>query len=371
VNCWSCQAENPSSASFCFNCGSRLVPDPATEAPCRSCGSPLPLDARFCGNCGTAEPVAPAAALPVDPAPVGLADMLEPAGSATRFRTAPPLAADEPSPAADATALAYDHEEEDEATILRGQLEEAPMIEAQPGPKSRDRLHTEPAKVAVARTLAERLGRSGDSPGAYSKQGPSLRKPDAKGKPPPPPAIGSKAAGAGGAPPAVRKKADTERSLPRTDLPARPLGDAEAKPKASKIPPVPGIGARPVPRPAGAARPAAPPPAQPSRVSPAPASPVAARVPPAAAASTSGTQVAPAPVAPASARVSAAAAASTSGTQVAPAPVAPASARASAAAAASTSGTQVAPAPVAKPAAPAKPRATTEPQKVVFASPRP
>jgi ribosomal protein L40E len=115
VNCWSCQVANPSTAKFCFNCGSRLVADPATEAPCRNCAAPLPIDARFCGNCGTPDPVAqPAAAAPAmgrEPAPSaeGLADLLEPA---------PPDAVAAPE-GSDAAALAYDHEEEDEATILR------------------------------------------------------------------------------------------------------------------------------------------------------------------------------------------------------------------------------------------------------------
>ncbi|MCA9705191.1 MAG: zinc ribbon domain-containing protein [Myxococcales bacterium] len=67
MNCWSCQADNPASAKFCFNCGSRLVADPATEAPCRSCAAPLPLDARFCGYCGTPDPIAAAGEPAVEP----------------------------------------------------------------------------------------------------------------------------------------------------------------------------------------------------------------------------------------------------------------------------------------------------------------
>jgi hypothetical protein len=259
VNCWSCQVENPSGAKFCFNCGSRLVPEPATEAPCRSCGTPLPLDARFCGNCGTPDPVAPVAVAgsAESPAPGGLADLLEPG----------PKQDAAPASDGDAAALADDHED-DEATIMRSGLEESPMIPSSPGPKSRDRLNTEPAKVAVARTLAERLGRGAESPGAYSKQGPSLRKTDGKGKPPPPPAIGGAKPGGKGVAPGVRK-ADTEQSLPRTGLPKK-TPDADGKrPKtlepASKLPPAPSVAARSA-RPVAGARPtpAAASPTQPS-----------------------------------------------------------------------------------------------------------
>lgn len=266
MNCWSCQVENPSTAKFCFNCGSRLVVNPATEAPCRQCAAPLPLDARFCGNCGTPDPVAPppaaAPAAPREPDPsaeVSLADLLEPAG--------PPDAAPEGSEAA---ALAYDHEEEDEATILRSGLEEAPMVAPTPGLKSRDHMNTEPAKVAMARTLAERMGKGGDSPGAYSKQGPSLRKGE-KGKPPPPPAIGAAKPAAAGKGAPSRKKADTEQNMPRAGVPAQAKTPAAAAPTAaagSKLPPVPGLGARPV-RPVAGAQPAA----TPSASAPAPSSP--------------------------------------------------------------------------------------------------
>jgi len=281
VNCWSCHVDNPSSAKFCFNCGSRLVADPAIEAPCRSCAAPLPLDARFCGNCGTPDPVAPVAAAAQEepPASGGLADLLEPGPTQEQEGAAP--ASD-----GDAAALAYDHEEEDEATIMRSGLEESPMVAPTPGLKSRDRLNTEPAKVAVARTLAERLGRGNvESPGAYSKQGPSLRKTDGKGKPPPPPAIGgAKAPAAGKGAPSAVPKADTMQSLPRTGLPKqtpegdgrRPkapagkasgvAGDQSKGPKepqgppekASKLPPVPSIAARSA-RPSGGGRPTASP----------------------------------------------------------------------------------------------------------------
>lgn len=260
MNCWSCQAENPPAAKFCFNCGSRLVPDPATEAPCRSCAAPLPVDARFCGNCGTPDPVAPVVAPPASeappfvaepPAPLGLADMLEPSGSQARFGDT------EPSPQADPSALAYDHEDDEEATVTRPQLEEAPVMGAAARIESRERPHTEPAKVAVARTLAERLGRGGESPGAYSKKGPSLRKLDTKGKPPPPPPIGGAKPSSAGlvGTPGPPRKADTKQSLPRAGLPVRSLGDAGAKPVGSRIPPAPAVAPRPGAQPPASARP--------------------------------------------------------------------------------------------------------------------
>lgn len=388
MNCWSCQAENPATAKFCFNCGSRLVPDPATEAPCRSCGFPLPLDARFCGNCGTPDPVAPVAEVPA---------------------AVPPAAASEAEGDGDAAALAYDHEEEDEATILRSGLEEPPMIEPTPGIKSRDRLNTEPAKVAVARTLAERLGRaSSDSPGAYSKQGPSLRKPDAKGKPPPPPAIGGAKPGKGAAP--APRKADTEQSLPRTAAPARQAAPPEAPAKASKLPPVPSIAARPA-RPGAGAQPAA---AQPAAAAPpaavaSPAPPSASLTMPAPSRVTPGTMPSIPAVATPAAPSPAPAPVSTSATMPAPsrtapgmipatgpAPIAPSRPASTAnpprPARVPTSASLTGPAPrrpsstnvpvvpeAAPPPAPAapaepsrsRPRTITEPQKAVFASATP
>lgn len=405
MNCWSCQVGNPATAKFCFNCGSRLVPE-ANEAPCRSCGSPLPLDARFCGNCGTPDPVAPVAAEPpkpktavplekaeppaAEPAVASLADLLEPAP------------ADDAAEAdRDAAALAYDHEEEDEATILRSGLEESPMIEPSPGLKSRDRLNTEPAKVAVARTLAERLGRGGsDSPGAYSKQGPSLRKTEGKGKPPPPPAIGA-AKPAKGAPPLARKP-DTEQSLPRAGVPPRSAapqeGPAKAPEKPSKLPPVPSLTARSA-RPVAGPQAAVPAPASASLTMPAPS-----RVPPAtvpsipAAGSTPAAPSEPAPPAPVSANATIPAPSRTAPGMIpatGPAPISPsrpASPPATAAprpTAVPTSASLTGPAPrrpsstslSAVPAPPAstppvepsrgKPRTITEPQKAVFASATP
>lgn len=399
MNCWSCQVENPATAKFCFNCGSRLVPE-ANEAPCRSCGSPLPLDARFCGNCGTPDPVAPLAAEPskaeppvAEPPVASLADLLEPAP------------ADEA--ADDAAALAYDHEEEDEATILRSGLEESPMIEPSPGLKSRDRLNTEPAKVAVARTLAERLGRGGsDSPGAYSKQGPSLRKTDGKGKPPPPPAIGA-AKPAKGAPPA--RKPATEQSLPRAGVPPRSTapqeGPAKAPEKPSKLPPVPSIAARPA-RPAAPAQAAASAPAAvaaqsasanltmpaPSRVPPAtvPSIPTAGSTPvapnPPAPAPLSANATIPAPSRTAPGMIPATGPAPISPSRPASPPATPSRTTAVPTSASLTgpvprrpSSTSLASVPEAAPPASAppvepsrsKPRTITEPQKAVFASATP
>jgi class 3 adenylate cyclase/predicted ATPase len=50
MTCLKCRHENPPGASFCSECGSRLV------APCPACGSALAPAARFCGACG--QPVA-------------------------------------------------------------------------------------------------------------------------------------------------------------------------------------------------------------------------------------------------------------------------------------------------------------------------
>ena len=223
--CPSCQADNPSAARFCCNCGSRLVPEPAPEAPCRVCAALLPLDARFCGYCGTPEPLAAAPGPGPGPGAGG-------------------------GPAEDDGPSSVD--DEDEATVLRPELAQAPMGPARPGIKQRERLRTEPAVVASARTLAERLGRGPvESAGTYSKKGPSLRKAETKdgaptkagtpkkaGLPPPPPPIGSKTPGP--------KKSDTAQQLPRAGLPPRP-GPGGARPSSPG--PVPGVTPRP-----GAAR---------------------------------------------------------------------------------------------------------------------
>ncbi|MCX4246925.1 zinc-ribbon domain-containing protein [Paraliomyxa miuraensis] len=234
--CWSCQTANPAEAKFCASCGSPLVADPETEGPCRECGAPLPLDARFCGNCGTPDPLAD---LAPDPA----------------ANPAPDLA---PDPAPDALALPteiLDVEEEDEATMSRPQLEQVPVI-ATPGPKSREHLRTEPAKVASARTLAERLGRGPVAPvGVYSKQGPSLRKaegavgagPGAGPGPkpsaiPPPPTTLRKA----GLParPVPGPKVDTHQKLPRQGLPERALPGPPPMPAGPRNPQGAGLGVR-------------------------------------------------------------------------------------------------------------------------------
>src|SRR5712691_4745756 len=43
--CWRCQAENPSGARFCGQCGAPL------SAVCATCGAVNPTDSRFCGQC--------------------------------------------------------------------------------------------------------------------------------------------------------------------------------------------------------------------------------------------------------------------------------------------------------------------------------
>ncbi len=46
MQCPRCQAQNPTDALFCEECGARL------EAPCSSCGEPNRLSAKFCKKCG-------------------------------------------------------------------------------------------------------------------------------------------------------------------------------------------------------------------------------------------------------------------------------------------------------------------------------
>ena len=46
MNCPNCQTENPASAKFCSNCGTKLA------HACPNCGTELPAGARFCFNCG-------------------------------------------------------------------------------------------------------------------------------------------------------------------------------------------------------------------------------------------------------------------------------------------------------------------------------
>jgi class 3 adenylate cyclase len=53
MHCPRCQHENPPSAKFCLECGSRLAPT------CAHCGTALPTSAKFCLECGK----------PVDPSP--------------------------------------------------------------------------------------------------------------------------------------------------------------------------------------------------------------------------------------------------------------------------------------------------------------
>ena len=52
VNCSSCQASNPTEASFCMKCGASLA------TTCPQCGTELPSEAQFCFKCGNqlAEP---------------------------------------------------------------------------------------------------------------------------------------------------------------------------------------------------------------------------------------------------------------------------------------------------------------------------
>lgn len=50
--CTNCQAENDSSAKFCFNCGSELASQTMPKGACQSCGFENPDDAKFCASCG-------------------------------------------------------------------------------------------------------------------------------------------------------------------------------------------------------------------------------------------------------------------------------------------------------------------------------
>jgi class 3 adenylate cyclase len=53
MTCPSCSAENPGTAKFCLECGSRLA------VACPSCGTPAATGARFCGECGSALAASP------------------------------------------------------------------------------------------------------------------------------------------------------------------------------------------------------------------------------------------------------------------------------------------------------------------------
>jgi class 3 adenylate cyclase/tetratricopeptide (TPR) repeat protein len=48
MKCPRCQHENPTSSSFCLECGARL------GLTCASCGTDLPVGSKFCNKCGTA-----------------------------------------------------------------------------------------------------------------------------------------------------------------------------------------------------------------------------------------------------------------------------------------------------------------------------
>lgn len=349
--CWSCQTDNPDPAEFCSSCGSKLQAEMGVEGPCRSCGAPLPLEARFCGYCGTPDPIdAPSAEVTELAKPSEqLARAIAETGRAEATAQAFDEAEDEPFTGLDDVDDDFEPEiqdDEEEATILRGGLDgvdaedeegdvvvvETPV--APPGPVPRPKLATEPARVATARTLQQRMSPGGASPGAYSKQGPSLRARKADGGkpslPPPPPSTGRKPGSALPGPPAG----------PPAVRPARP-GEGAGRPFAKGR-------AGPPPAPSSAKTPPrkAPLPKAPPRKAPLP------KAPP---------RKAPSPVA--------------SKTEAAPV-----SARSDL-----RGGTE--PAEVAEPtpsvpgpgglakaspsARPRTPRTLTEPQKAVYASPRP
>jgi predicted amidophosphoribosyltransferase len=46
MNCFRCQAENPTETRFCGECGAPLA------AGCPSCAAHNPPDNKFCGQCG-------------------------------------------------------------------------------------------------------------------------------------------------------------------------------------------------------------------------------------------------------------------------------------------------------------------------------
>src|SRR5512136_1758505 len=58
MQCPACHTDNPETAKFCLNCGSKLA------APCAVCGAALPAQAKFCPECGAAAGAVPAAAPP-------------------------------------------------------------------------------------------------------------------------------------------------------------------------------------------------------------------------------------------------------------------------------------------------------------------
>ena len=66
MKCQKCQTENPEEATFCIQCGARVVEE--TSLVCISCGTELPLGARFCFKCGQAL-AEPAPAPPTAPSP--------------------------------------------------------------------------------------------------------------------------------------------------------------------------------------------------------------------------------------------------------------------------------------------------------------
>ena len=65
MRCSSCERENPESASFCGDCGSRL----SREVVCSSCGRSNPEDVRFCHGCGNRIGLSPTSAPQIPPAP--------------------------------------------------------------------------------------------------------------------------------------------------------------------------------------------------------------------------------------------------------------------------------------------------------------
>jgi class 3 adenylate cyclase/tetratricopeptide (TPR) repeat protein len=64
MNCPRCQIENPPSALFCNECGTRL------ESPCSNCGEPNRRTAKYCRNCGqTLNQTRPPSPVATGPAP--------------------------------------------------------------------------------------------------------------------------------------------------------------------------------------------------------------------------------------------------------------------------------------------------------------
>ena len=86
MHCGECDTDNPTGASFCFRCGSKLVNS------CAACGADLLPDASFCSQCGSRVaradqvPAVPAAAAELEPAYIEALQRLVPREFAERLR---------------------------------------------------------------------------------------------------------------------------------------------------------------------------------------------------------------------------------------------------------------------------------------------